>query len=215
MVLKPSHFVGELTIAQSGIHTPSEFAFTEELQWYVDKYEPIIYRILIGEKLYRLMIDGMTEVIIPDENNESEVIEPIEPNKWDILASHTVKIAAAFVWYHYMLDNNTQTTGSGEIVPLMESGTKKSAQPKMVRVWNQIVDSIYPAAKWICEQGAVENEENLLFFFGYLKPTDSLLFPSYLKTYPTEEKEGYPEFEPDIDLFLYYRLNEYENLFAL
>jgi len=238
MVLNPSHFVGELTIAQSGMHTASKFAFTEELQWYVDKYEPIFYRAIIGETLYRLMLSGMTVAVAPDKNEESEsaevtepaesevaepevseLVEPVkvvEANKWDILASKTVKLAAAFVWYHYMLDNNTQTTGSGEVMSLMQSGVKKSAQPKMIRVWNELVDTIYPVIVWICKQGAVINKNNAMFFLGYLKKNEHLLNSSFLKTYPSiEDDMGYPEFEPNIDLFLYFRLNQYENLFAL
>jgi len=136
MVLNPSHFEGELTIAQRGEYAPSSFAFTSELDWYVRKYEPIFYRAVIGEKLYQKMIDGMT----PDDD---------EPNVWNKLAKRTALLAAAFVWYNYMLDINTQTTGSGEVMPEFISGTRKSSQEKWIRIKNKLVESLGHFAEWI------------------------------------------------------------------
>jgi hypothetical protein len=137
MILNPSYFEGELTIAQA----VSEFAETTALQWFINKYEPVFYRAVIGEKLYRQMIDGTG-----DADNDSE-----ESLKWLELADKTAPLAAMFVYYFYTKNNNTQTTGTGEFASLSESGERKSPWTKRMDVWNEMVDSIEGVTQWICD----------------------------------------------------------------
>jgi hypothetical protein len=151
MILNPSYFEGELTIAQAGEHTPSGFALNSELQWYVNEYEPVFYRATIGETLYRQMIDGTEETESASEA-EADMTEPEEPNKWLELVNHTAKYAAMFVWIYYMKDLNTITSGSGQTVPEYESGFRKSPQPKMVNIWNKMMDNLFPMTQWVCDR---------------------------------------------------------------
>jgi len=202
MILKPHHFVGELTIGQAA----SEFAFTNELLWYVEKYEPIFFRALMGYEMYGQMLQGMTPepdntsdvvndepVIEPDgseestpdneSGGESETPEP-EPNKWDKLVKVSLPYLTMFVWYKYQMDNNTQPTGSGEVVPMFDSAKKVSNQRKMVTVWNELVDHFIGLAQWIVDR-----------------------------------EEDYPDFNPEVELAVYHRLvvkdTDRENLYAI
>jgi len=134
MILKPSHFEGELTIGQAA----SEFATTNALQWFINKYEPIFYHAIIGETLYIELVD----------NTEDED-EAAEPTEWDELKQRTEQLAAAFVWYFYTMDTNTSPTGCGEVSPMFESAVKKSAWPKMVKIWNELVDNMERVTNWV------------------------------------------------------------------
>ena len=186
MILNPSYFEGEIAIAQAGTHTASEFALNSELQWYVDKYEPIFYQATIGQVLYKQMLEGRTIPIVKEEDSEdttdSETEElPTEPNKWDMLVEQTAKHAASFVWCKYMERIQTQTSGSGEVHPLFESGHKKSAYPIIKDVWNELLVSIHSMAQWIYDR---END--------------------------------YPLFSPDKALFIQVFINEgIKNLYGL
>ena len=126
MLLTPSNFVGELTIGQLA----SPFVETN-LQWFIDKYEPIFYHAVIGEPLYLKMVEGL-----PDGD------ELTENKKWHDLKDRTIQYAAAFVWFHYVNNLMTATMGSGEFEIHAESATRKSPWAKMVHVWNEMSDAV-------------------------------------------------------------------------
>ena len=185
-ILKPHHFVGELTIGQA----VSEFAFTNDLQWYIDKYEPVFFRALCGIDLYQQMLFGMTpepeETDEPPETEEESggESEPVEPNEWDRLAEVVLPYLTMFVWYKYNIDNHTHPAGLGEVSQRFESAEKKSNQVKMVRVWNELIDHFVGLAQWIVDR-----------------------------------EEEYPDFDPDVQLAIYHRLvveeTERENLYGI
>ena len=151
MLLNTSYFEGEITIGQA-----SEFAVSHELQWYIDKYEPIFFHAAIGEILYQELAESM-QAETPDE-------------KWTLLNDQITKYAAKFVWCKYVEDGNTVHAGIGVVQINSESATNKSAQPKFVRVWNEIVDNIPKVADWIINHGDVyetfDPDMNLYFENG-------------------------------------------------
>ena len=138
MILNPSYFEGELTIGQVGEAVDDDFALSEAANVFVKKYEPIFYRATIGETLYRQILDGIEPSSEP----------PPEQQKWLALAERTAPYAAMFVWFYYMQNSATQTSGVNEI----EGATPKPSQLKMARVWNEIVDNIVGMAQWICDR---------------------------------------------------------------
>ena len=71
MILKPTIFVGELAIGRD------DSAFVDEnLQWYIDKYEPLFYRATIGERLYNEFVDGLKSM----DSTENDTVDVDE--KW-------------------------------------------------------------------------------------------------------------------------------------
>ena len=187
MLLNPSFFEGELTIAQAGAHTASEKAFEGELAVYVRKYERIFYEAIMGQSLYHQMLKGLGFEPVPDgtlqvkpgyiwlqREGQVDIVTvtlnyEVSDDKWKELARKTIREAAKFVWYYYMLDSGTTNTGSGIVEMRFESAVKKSAQPKMVRVWNDMLFYILPTTNWI-----VENKNDYPDF-----APDKMLFAKY------------------------------------
>ena len=138
MILNPSHFEGELAIGQVGQFLEDDFAFSEAINVFVKKYEPIFYRATMGETLYRQILDGIEPSSAP---------EP-EQQKWLALAERTAPYAAMFVWFYYMQNSVSQTSG----VDGLNSSTPKPSKLKMARVWNEIVDNIVGMTQWVCDR---------------------------------------------------------------
>ena len=115
-VLNPEYFVGELTVAQA----VSEFAASNSLQWFIDKYEPLFYKATIGLTNYQQMLE---------EAKTSE--------------QKTAPYAAMFVYYHYMLDLTIPTPANEEFNILLKKSTAGAIKRKLVMIWNEIVDNIY------------------------------------------------------------------------
>jgi len=54
-----------------------------------------------------------------------------------------------FVWFHYVEDQTVTIAGNGSFATEIESGRRKSAWKKMVRVWNEMVDSLEEMMFWV------------------------------------------------------------------
>jgi hypothetical protein len=52
-----------------------------------------------------------------------------------------------------MGDNATNTTATGEVIPVNENSTRTSPSRKMVRAWNEMVDMVNQAARFMQVKG--------------------------------------------------------------
>lgn len=120
-------FVGELNIPNTD--RPD---VQERLQYFIRKYEPMFLRQALGEALYGAFSNGLEE-------------EPISVG-WGNLKARLVledgdfkySPIAAYVYYWYMRDQATVTTGVGEAVPNTDNAQRASAMQKMVSAWNEM-----------------------------------------------------------------------------
>ena len=76
------------------------------------------------------------------------MLDGITDPVWTALAERTAPFAAMFVWFYYMQNSVSQTSGVNEL----DSATPKPSKLKMARVWNEIVDNIVGMAQWICDR---------------------------------------------------------------
>lgn len=105
------------------------------LQAFIEKHEPKFLRDLFGEGLYRAYQAGLAT-------------DPV-PARWTALQSEALKEAiASYVYYWWLRDRETLTTGIGEVKPQAENSTPASSMGKQVQAWNEmteLVSDIYDA----------------------------------------------------------------------
>lgn len=138
-----SYFSGGLTIAQK-----SDSAVGTTLTWFIDQGEEKVLSDLLGYELYKNYKTGIAAVS-PDAKwadlrdgkeytNRNEVL-----SKWKGLkfTSGTAKksLIANFVYFNYMQDQFSITTGTGEKQATNQNAINATAGVKMVRAWNEMV----------------------------------------------------------------------------
>lgn len=121
MIIDASVFVGEISIA--GTDSPVTSA---NLDAFIAKYEPKVLKMLLGTALYEELLVGLAE-------------DPI-PSKWSDLKTTVTPIVANYVYYWYIRDQVTRTTGVGNVKPKTENGSVSGDGLKQVRAWNEMAE---------------------------------------------------------------------------
>lgn len=125
-------------------------AITEDLTWYIARYE--------REYLERLLGESMAFEFIEYLDSESEPVD-----KWENLKSHlvidmgkTVKLcpAANYVYYYYLRAHQSDATSTGVKVD-DDDGKLVSASQKMVDAWNDMVRLNRKVCAWMESCGDV------------------------------------------------------------
>jgi hypothetical protein len=123
-LIDKTYFVGELDIANT-----SNASVEARLQWFIDKYEPEFLLALLGAALYANYIAG---IVVTDP-------DPI-PEQWIALqdVQGLKEAIACYVYFHYMRDRYTFSTGVGEVKPTAENATQENPSWKITRAWNEM-----------------------------------------------------------------------------
>jgi hypothetical protein len=113
---------GEQAIAQL-----SNSGVRENVQAFIDEYEPIFLKELLGTALANEFIAGLA-------------VEPIDP-KWLSLRDETdLKPALkSYIYFYYMENLTTTTAGTSEVKTANENSNPASNWDKNVKAWNKMV----------------------------------------------------------------------------
>jgi hypothetical protein len=133
MITKVNQFVNELNIA-------IEDCTNGRVKAFIDKYEPIIVRKVVGDKLYNEIqaasepYTGEMAVLL---NGGTYTVEGVDYHfrglKW---------ITAGFIYYWYQRNNAYSVAQTGGQSPNFEVATARSMNFKMVSAWNQATELI-------------------------------------------------------------------------
>jgi len=130
-IVAPSQFIGQVAIAQT-----EQANVAAQVQAFINKYEPEYLRKVLGFTISEAFVAGLAA-------------NPIE-SKWLLLRSGSpytdlygnsqsyggiVTGILDYVYYWYIRDQVTMTTGSGEKVS--EKGLAVSSLDKQARAWNE------------------------------------------------------------------------------
>jgi hypothetical protein len=133
-----SFFYGNLQVAQL-----QQKSVADSLQWFIDTYEPEFLQYLLGLQLYEAFIAGIEEdpidskwLFLRDGGNFTGWNG--YPKKWVGLNSPI----AAYVYYHYMRDLQTQTMGVGETRAASQNAIMASASEKICVAWNKMSEQV-------------------------------------------------------------------------
>lgn len=132
-IVTTSDFVGQLMIAQI-----EQANVAVNVQRYIDMYEPEYLQRALGYALYDVY---RVQVALPTPNpvyvalRDGAVYTDYygEQRKYSGLK----QAAAKYIYYHYLRDNSTFTTGSGE--KTIDKGNAANSVDKQVRSWNTMV----------------------------------------------------------------------------
>lgn len=139
MLVTDKYFKGELLIPNLesnglGISGSICLANIQTLDDLINKYEPLFLTKLLGNTLCDEFLKGIGEP------------EPL--TKWQLLKEMLVNEdkhlspIANYVYYWFMRNEATKTTGVGETVGQANNAAIVSADAKMIRAWNEMTDSL-------------------------------------------------------------------------
>lgn len=123
-IITPADFKAQNSIAQRELPYVSAL-----IQEFIDKYEPMFLKKLLGLSLYEEFTTGLA--VTPPED--------IDP-KWIALRDQMdLKPALVnYVYFWYMENANTLTGGISEVKPNAENSVPVSNWDKRVRSWNEM-----------------------------------------------------------------------------
>ena len=149
-LIDQTYFIGTINIPNT-----DRIDVQESLSWFIDKYEPEMLREAMGYDLYKAFISGLPTSTIGDRWDDlksgKEYTDINGKNrKWDGLVEAVSEenpfnkrsIIAAYVYYFWMRDQATQTTGVGEALAKTENAVRVSPINKMVHAWNEAAKGV-------------------------------------------------------------------------
>lgn len=125
-IIAPSNFKGENTIA--GINgTVGGVSVT--VQGYIDKYEPIFLRQLLGAELANEFVAGLA--VLP----ETDILP-----KWIELRDQTdlKQMIIDYVYFFYIRNETTSTAGISEVKGKSDNAVSVNSVYKQERAWNEM-----------------------------------------------------------------------------
>ena len=140
-LIDATYFGGEINIGQ--VETPP---VSQNLTWFIQKYEKDYLTLLLGETLYTDFIAGL-------------LVDPIDA-KWLALRNAILftnpkeSPIANYIYYWYTRSITTATVGIGQVKPAAENGTIVSFVTKQVRAWNEMVKWNYSIIRFLRENNA-------------------------------------------------------------
>lgn len=145
-IIDTSFFFGQLNIAQK-----SDSSVSANLQALINELEPALLTYLLGYDLYKQYLDGI--VIVSPAAKWTAIRDGKEYTnrqgvltKWKGLkyteGTTPRSLIANYVYWHWMQNEASETTGTGEKVAANQNAVNASPANKMVRAWNEMVDMI-------------------------------------------------------------------------
>lgn len=139
-LIDKTYFVGERNIPNT-----DQTAVEQRLNHFIAKYEAELLRLLLGYELYKdftagLLADPILGKWISLRDGDEYTVDGIL-YKWDGLRNAATKqsMIADYVYYWWMRDKASITTGVGETAPQAENSTMVSPADKMCYAWNEMV----------------------------------------------------------------------------
>lgn len=123
------------------------------LQQFIDKYEPVYLKGLLGPDLYALYKAGMAT-------------DPV-PAKWAALNDQISCGCANFIYWYWMGNKQTNTVGIGEAQSKAANAEMSSPILKMARAWDEMVDLNFDTVKFITDNTADYGAYYIADFFGW------------------------------------------------
>lgn len=118
MITQLAGFKGEIVIAQATVSPVNE-----NVQWFIDQYEPEFLIKLFGADFAALFTAGIAE-------------DPVDARWTAILDFNGFKLAIArYIYYWYMRDQAEQTVGTGTGKPKNTNMVNVSARDKVSKAW--------------------------------------------------------------------------------
>lgn len=138
-------------IGQNNI--PDKATYGENLQWFIDKYEPILLKKLLEDDLYTLFIATPTDA------------------RFVALLPFLKPACVDYIYWFYLQDQAQNFTSLGGSQSKKQNAITVSVYPKMVRAWNEMVNYNRELHKYLVKNDTVYpeyvNHFPAWFFYWY------------------------------------------------
>lgn len=182
MIVQPSDFKGMIVIPQVGsaINTGVDtiLPVNDVLNELITDKEPAVLSELLGFNFYRLFRDGLAVLPTP----EQRWIDLRDGMEWqDGLGNyHKFKgvkpLIARYVYYWYLRQEATQTTGIGEAVNNAENARRTSPIQKQVTAWNEMVELVKSTYYYLNNNEGIYPEWHTHPYMDYDNQWDSFFY---------------------------------------
>lgn len=146
MFLDNTYFQGELSIPNlifvepKGVGTMIQAVNEQSFNWYLGKYEVKFMNELLGSEMYARMMKE-----IEDGNEWGKLRNKI----FVFTGSGSYSPAANYVYFYSIRGMQTQTSSEGEVRGRKDYSSIVSVSPKLVRIWNDMVDMIADIREYV------------------------------------------------------------------
>jgi hypothetical protein len=147
-LIDETYFIGELNLP--GLNDDDT---VERLQLFIDKYEAKFLKELLGYELYKAFLTGVDTRPVDDKwaalKSGSDYVRNGRTYRWEGLVQSDTSMIANYVYYYWMRNEVSQTTGIGEVITKSENSTRISPSAKMTRAWNEMVNQVWGAVSFL------------------------------------------------------------------
>lgn len=143
-IIADTDFIGKYQIALTTFNAAN-------VQLYIDRYEPMLMRELLGVELFDLYEAGITGIDPIYEKLRDAFIEQLDNGK--ILESKgVVDMLTGFIYFYFSRDQYTQQTSAGAVKNKGENSTNASFAMSMLNSrWNEALDTYQAIQDYIRE----------------------------------------------------------------
>jgi hypothetical protein len=146
-----SYFFGPLHVAQK-----SDSAVSGSLTMFIDEHEDRLLTDLLGYDLYKAYKAGIansTQIYKDIRDGKEYTNRAGISTKWRGLiytvGSAKKSLIANYVYWHWMQNEVSSTTGTGEKVAANQNAVNVSPAGKMVEAWNEMVTMIWDLIEFL------------------------------------------------------------------
>lgn len=138
-LIDKTYFVGELNIPGK-----ADQSIGQRLDWFIEKYETELLEDLLGYDAYLSFTNDGAAERWTDLKNGKVYTYYTRTHKWKGLLNvdNQRSLIANYIYFHWMRDQATVTTTSGEKKTKAENSDNASASFKVIRAWNEMCEQI-------------------------------------------------------------------------
>ncbi len=144
MIIDATYFIGEVSIPNTGAT-----AVSQQLNFFIEKYERELMGSILGKQLYDDLLAGLALTPTVDQKwldlKKGVVYTDLNGREtyWKGLVTQSPSakesLIAQYVYYWFVRNNATQTSGIGEVKAGSENAVNVSPAFKMVQAYNAMV----------------------------------------------------------------------------
>lgn len=178
-IIDQSYFKGEITVPNINKETQSE-----TLNTFITREERVFLKMLLGDKLYYLLINNQEsepyKSLIEGDEFEATYKGVTATLKWNGLKnSDKISPIAYYVYFKYREFKNTSFSGGIEVKGEKENSRIASARHKMVEAWNNMVN-----LRGEVNRKYFTKEDNSTYIVYDLEPTAYNYLLANLESFP-------------------------------
>lgn len=143
-LIDTSYFVNELNVPNA-----DKPEVSEQLEAFIDKYEKRFLADLLGHGLYTDFTNGLASQPVDDIWTDLKNGTNYTYNQRRYNYPGIKNAIANYVYYWFMRNRATETTGIGEVVNKTDNAVRVSGSVKMSRAWNEMVTDVWKLVSFL------------------------------------------------------------------